>query len=941
MKAFIVAAGLLALVAVAALAAPWLVDASAYRGEIAHQIEVATGRPVELGGDIDFALLPTPRLRAAAVRFAPAADGAGPAVTADYVDVEIGWRSLLGGAIEVDYLRLGGPKIVLDRPFDGELGDFWPDLDSGTSIRIERTDIENGRLVWHDPRSGTEESVEQIQAKLNITPLSGALRATGAAVIGGAPIAFDAVIGGAQDARRPVSATVTLRPKLARLSFRGTIDAAGSHDLRGRIQAEGDDLWAALEAAGVSVAPDRMLAAVLSQGFSLAGDLGWREGTIAVDGLSLQLGDLRATGTATAVLAKIPVIDLTLGATWIDLDRLAQLPPRTTQSAREAERESAAAIARLTGQAEPTRRHLPHGLDVAIDLTVDAMGLNGGVIRQSHFSAALSGGELIVNEISATLPGGTVLASAGQIMLGSQPTGIEGTLSLRSDNLRGLLQWLAMDVTDVPADRLRRFDGRARIGGSPDRVELSGLDIRFDSSRVQGGVTIVPGPRPALGVDLRLDQFNVDAYLGGAGRQPRPEGSGAQSLLARALPLVDAKLRLRAGTVTVGREPVEGVSMEGTLLNGQLAITRLDLRDLAGARVGAEGTISGLPDRPAMDLNVTIRTADGSRLLRLADITSARPLGTLAIQGRIEVQPGAGVTLSGLDLTVGESRITGNGRLVLEPGAHLALDLAADTLPLDAVLGAARLGRPGLDVDLVLRADALALGRQSIEAARVQARVTAGALTAELGGTLFGGALKAAMERAGSDLRGLRGTVMLANADLARALALLTGTGAVRGKADMQIAFSIEPRPDGEVWRALSGSARIVGGAGTLDGVDLPAAREAAIAGRSDDIDAALGSGSTAYESLNAKAAIEAGVARVEEIRLVSGSLPVRGQGTVDFGQGMIDLAFTVPLAESDGIPPLRVAFRGAIEKPHIVVDATTLSDRLRPGRTDGAAATR
>ena len=51
------------------------------------------------------------------------------------------------------------------------------------------------------------------------------------------------------------------------------------------------------------------------------------------------------------------------------------------------------------------------------------------------------------------------------------------------------------------------------IAGDPQTINLSDLELKFDSSTVTGGATVALGPRPGLGVSLNVDKINIDDYL--------------------------------------------------------------------------------------------------------------------------------------------------------------------------------------------------------------------------------------------------------------------------------------------------------------------------------------------------------------------------------------------------------------------------------------------
>ena len=96
-KVLIGFAGLIVLLIAAALIVPSVIDWNGYKGQIAAQVKAATGRDLTIGGKLAFAVLPSPHLSAADVRFASIAGASEPAmVRLKKLDVQV---------------RLGGTRV--------------------------------------------------------------------------------------------------------------------------------------------------------------------------------------------------------------------------------------------------------------------------------------------------------------------------------------------------------------------------------------------------------------------------------------------------------------------------------------------------------------------------------------------------------------------------------------------------------------------------------------------------------------------------------------------------------------------------------------------------------------------------------------------------------------------------------------------------------------
>jgi AsmA protein len=77
-KVLWIVGGLIGLLIVVALAAPFFVDLNDYKAEIAAKAKEATGRDLAIDGDISLSILPTPGVVIQGLRFGNAPGGSVP-----------------------------------------------------------------------------------------------------------------------------------------------------------------------------------------------------------------------------------------------------------------------------------------------------------------------------------------------------------------------------------------------------------------------------------------------------------------------------------------------------------------------------------------------------------------------------------------------------------------------------------------------------------------------------------------------------------------------------------------------------------------------------------------------------------------------------------------------------------------------------------------------
>ncbi|HEX2112875.1 MAG TPA: AsmA-like C-terminal region-containing protein, partial [Alphaproteobacteria bacterium] len=621
---------------------------------------------------------------------------------------------------------------------------------------------------------------------------------------------------------------------------------------------------------------------------------------------------------------------------WLDLDKLAQLERRAATPQR-ALRPAETTGARLGVSQLPSVASAYPAIDLALDLGIEAVGLNGGTLRQMRLNAVMSRGDLVINQASALLPGETEVAGFAQIAFGVDTPRIDGNISARSDNLRGLLEWFGLDSSGVPAGRLRRFEGKARIEGTPSHVELTGVHVAFDSTKATAGFAVALGDRLGIGADIKVDQINVDAYALAA--DAAKAGKDKPPLLER----FDANVTLAAHTVTWAGEPLNGVSLDALLQGGDVVLRSAVISEVLGARVEARGKVASVARRPSASLEVSVDAGDASRLLRLADLVPFTPV-PLSLRGGLQTEPNGEIALDGIDLTYGDTHLRGKGRL---GGAkkRLAVDLATQHLMIDSLPRVLPDDGGSFGLDAVINAETLSWGVYRLAGARVEAHIDGGAPVAlDVTGGLFGGALDFTARSEAADRGKLGGSLSLRDADLASGFAAVLGTDAISGRGDLRAAFSAPARFGSEIWAGLSGSIEMTVRDGAIAGIDLPLMRS--MLDPNDppaDIVDLLGAGlhgATPFTALNATARVHQGALAIETLRVATPVGEATGSGGADLARGTVDLSLTVPIA-GDGVPPILLQVKGPVDEARVALDFSKLQRYLNrreaemPGQDD------
>ena len=633
--------GLLVLAVAATVILVATLDLNGYKPEIEAELERVTGRDVVIGGDIHFTVLPALALAVDDLRIAGAPGAAGdPLLALPRAQAVVALLPLLSGEVQIERVRLVGPTIVLERGPDGRAS--WEFEVSGSgegeaaSVSIASLAVEDGTVIWRD--GSGERRFSEVTLEASALSLEGPFDATGSFEHEGAAWTLSADVG--RTSRPQVPINVTLATGAERLILAGSVDLSGpSPAFGGQVQVEGSALGTALSLAGLE--PAILPPGLVQQPYAFDAGISASADAVMLADAALALGETRAFGEASLSLGARPAADLLLEVSRLDLDAL------------------------LAGGAEATVEDpapayaLPQDLDVTADLSVDAAVYRGQAVRQAHVIVVLEDGVLTLGQASGQLPGGTDVALAGTVVEEDGVAVFRGPLEANSDNLRATLAWLGEDLAGIPADRLRRVDVVADVLLRPDVLALTGIDLRFDSSRLTGDLATRLDGGQAVTARIVLDRINLDAYL-----QPDSGGADATTdavpFAMPALPAIDVELDARIDQLTYNGVLVGGAVAKGVLRGGALAIDSLGAADIAGAAVRTSGSVD--PASGRIDLKLGVQAEDAGDLLRLLGITlpiEPSRLGRVELAGEVSGGTDQAVVRQRLDTGLGQASIDG------------------------------------------------------------------------------------------------------------------------------------------------------------------------------------------------------------------------------------------------------------------------------------------
>lgn len=646
------------------LVGPSFVDWNSYKAEISRTVEEQTGRKLDIDGDISFQVLPAPRLSVEQLKLANVEDGSADTfVSASALQIHVALAPLLSGKVKVASVTLKDPVVALEQFPDGRNNWTFSTPDGATEetavaagdtsaagggdidFSLDGATITNGRISFLDHGTGTTHTVSGLDAALSASSLNGPFKLTGDFVYRDVPITLSAATGTIDAGRAtPLETIVTLGDEAAELSYSGTLVLGDMPRLMGTIGATAKDLVAAgAELAPLGTGTDALPAA-LAGPFKLSARLEASAGEAKLSELAVTAGGISAKGTVTTLLADGVAVDAALALDRFVLDDV--LAALSTTPGSPGNVPSATPAPANTETAEFT---LPTGIDADLVLTADAVDYRGGVIRHPRLEASLAEGTAVLKVFSAQMPGGSDLSLSGTAESANGSPHFSGRADFVSDNLRGTLGWLGIEIDSVAADRLRKGSIGADITASPEQIQLTNWTMDLDTTRIRGGLTLLLRDRPAFGLALDLGKINLDAYLPPEGQtgeeQPAsgadkaaPAGPSPMEQAAVALNSFDANVRIGFDEITLRKTPIIGGQLEARIQNGALSVSKLAIADLGGATVNLSGSLAGAVSDPNTKLEFEIAAKSVARLARLAGLEpdeTLQRIGAATLNGSI------------------------------------------------------------------------------------------------------------------------------------------------------------------------------------------------------------------------------------------------------------------------------------------------------------------
>lgn len=446
-----------------------------------------------------------------------------------------------------------------------------PDQGAMDSVSLNNLGISDGRIALYDHKAGAEQVFENINLDVKADTLSGPFAVDGGIILSGRSVKFNAKTGRLSGSASsvPLNAEVRIMPDDVTVKYSGVVDLEGAFEVQGETQIVSSNIAsvlaqmgvaspvlkdAALDAKGILTASAekfsfRNAAINIGQGrfqgsvdgalnpMSLAldlqstqpafgsfvdipelakaqniafkGVLGSENGATVVRDMSLTLDDTQLSGALVfkpgADKSK-PSLAINIASERFDANKfMAQSGSKGVSSG--------ASSASKGGDLKSTLS----GIDIPVNLDFNVSLKEGRYDKYSFEGVSakgtVNGNAINIAQLSVNNFAQSKINLVGKVDNYKTLSGVDGTLSVSSPNIRALADALAVDVAALPAD-LQSLDLALQGKGSADAMDVT-ANVKALNGEViaSGGVGNLLGTMTISDLDVQIKHPNVNKAL--------------------------------------------------------------------------------------------------------------------------------------------------------------------------------------------------------------------------------------------------------------------------------------------------------------------------------------------------------------------------------------------------------------------------------------------
>lgn len=634
------------------LIVPGFINWNQYKEEMKSVLANATGRDIQISGDLSFSILPAPAFSANGVTIGNIKEGKAE-FFADIqrVDIRISFLPLLRGRVDIKSLLLDTPIISLEKLSANNANwDFGDKTNNPTSpstsintdsFKVDDFILQNGQLSYRDATTGENYSLESVSARVKASSTKGPFEGNFAFFYKGIPLQAKGTLGAINTGRRTaININAVINNERPGLTLMGSVLVDDkNNDFTFRLRGDGKNLDALIAGLQTISGDTTPIPINLQQNWDINSQI-----TKTGDKFSFTPTSFRI-GKTSANLS----LDYTTGIT----DEGGNRSPDTSSLKLTVNSIEGVDWEKSTGSTninpdkktanKPLMFSLPNNLMADMEVSIGALNMADGLMRQIALRGKLDKGALAIDRGQVMLPGGAdIIANGTLTTLGDNPE-FKGTVKASANNLRGTLSWAGVDLSTVPDGVLTGFSLNSGITANQQSIALYDTKGQLDISEFDLAFTLGLEERTRFAIKGKVNRLNLDAY-----QKPSLKGKTGKTLTnklnafktsLKPLGDFDANWDIEATRLNLAGATMEGLVSKGSLIDDQLSLDTLTINSFEGVKVNIKGVGSAFNTDPNFDLAINLEAKNPQAIVRWSGANlgiETRDLSQLSMSGTLK-----------------------------------------------------------------------------------------------------------------------------------------------------------------------------------------------------------------------------------------------------------------------------------------------------------------
>lgn len=573
------------------------IDWNKYKDVITGEIEKMSGKKIQINGQINLKFLPKPHLMAEDIKVYNQILGvnAEPVAKVQAIVMDLALMPLLHKQFVIDKMNLTNAVVVVEFLSNGKTNwhsgvqneenfDF-----SNVDIAFNSVSLENSKVRIINRELNTDTIFDKVNADVSGQSIVGPFRIDGNFVKDGTPAGFALNVGTLSESFATSLNLVLTHPTSESYArFDGSV-LSNNTEIQGNFKIESKKPVAFINTIlGQSLLPEQYNHELASEI-----ELKINKNQVDLPSVIMKYGDHMAGAGHILIPLKTLNNEPKKIIASFEMTDLDLIPPVIL-------------IKEYLRQFENKQNYDPSfEYDFEGKLTARLAHVENDVIRNFAIEASLIDNTWIIKKLSGLLPGDTDIAVSGEMFENEKVLSYNFNIQALSQDLYKFLEFIHLKPKTYTDSTYRSARASFGLSGNLNQIKLAPFEFGVDNVSTSGVIGINRSNRYTLFVNLQSDSINFDNYFPTFSEEEKnlPALERLKLFLNRFdfINQVDlqGELSLRLGIYN--KIPFENTVLSINSQSGKATFSKLDIGQIAGSHISAEGSVSGLGINPTFE----------------------------------------------------------------------------------------------------------------------------------------------------------------------------------------------------------------------------------------------------------------------------------------------------------------------------------------------------